>query len=567
MKISFKTDKNEIIEIDLDKLGSPVFGGQGRIYFYENYIIKVFPLDENSESIPRRFRSLKKICTRIDPNVYPFITFRGIPLATAVDVKNYFNFKTVDKAILLLFNLVKGQDLFDYLKDEFPLSEKRIDVYKKLIDILTAMNSVGIVHSDLYPDNFIVDNNQDVYVLDLEGAGIWNNQWEWMPLTTGKESLFILPPEIKFDNRFTIYSDIWTGLYLIFFVLTGFKPFDFLHRSDHKYFQNVVFSVDDSEITWPPVIPNELIIDSKRYEEFRNLYSFLFSKGEFSKVLFNTYINGYLNPDLRPSFKKIKEVINYELNLESNFYSTSQKIDLINSIPQINPTLPKTDLSNLKDSKIITQDLKDNQIITEQKSLEDQDTLFPQLPNPIADYLFKMIKDLKEYNFYTKETDIIMEKLIQSNQIDILTNIYKEKKDIYLIALFLKFTENEKWESFINNLHSLSRMLGINRYKIINQKVLPLIENYIKRKTDILQIHKDIFNQINTLLLEEINLQNKKKESSYVYFLVFVCVISFILPFVFFSIYRDYLVVIGIYPVFLIVVLIIYNLLVRRKEG
>ncbi len=545
MKISFKTDKNEIIEIDLEKIGFPVFGGQGRIYFYENYIIKVFPLDENTESIPRRFRSLKKICAKIDPNIYPFITFRGIPLATAVDVKNYFNFKTVDKAILLLFNIVKGQDLFDYLKDEFPLSEKRIDVYKKLIDILNAMNSVGIVHSDLYPDNFIVDNNQDVYVLDLECAGIWNNQWEWIPLTTGKESLFILPPEIKFDNRFTIYSDIWTGLYLIFFVLTGFKPFDFLHRSDHKYFQNVVFSVDSSQIVWPPVIPDDLIIDSKKYEEFRNLYSFLFNKGEFSKILFNTYINGYLNPSSRPSFEKIKEVINYELNLKSNFYIASQKINLM--------------------------DLSNKQIPTQKENLEDKDAIkniFSQLPISTRDYLFKIIKDLKENDFYSEEVAKAIEKLVQMKQTDVIVNIYRETKNIYLIVILLKFIENGQWQSFINNLYSLSDISGISGYKIVNQRILPLVNKYKKKKIDILQAHRDIFNEINLFIFREINFYRKKKiYSFYVQFLVFVCIISFILPFVFFSIYRDYLVVIGIYPVFLIVVLIIYNLLIRRKEG
>ncbi|MCS6956137.1 MAG: protein kinase, partial [Candidatus Calescibacterium sp.] len=334
MSIIFKLEDNRTLKIEIEELKDPIFGGQGRIYFYRDYILKVLPLDDDTESIPRRFKTLKKVCSNITDEIKKFIIYRGIPLSISVDFKNYFNFKTTDKAILLLFNFLDGKDLFNFLKDELPLSQKRINIYKKLINILIAVNLVGIIHGDLYPDNFLVDKNEDVYILDLEGAGILidRKEWEWKPLVIGKESLFPLPPEVKFKNEFTIYSDVWTGVYLLFFILTGIKPLDFMLRNDHKYLQSIIPSINKSKNSWPPELPVNSIREQRKYADFHSFYSSLFKKKKLSEILINTYVKGYLDYTCRPKFEEIKEAIDYELNI--THYQTAWDQEILNPITE-----------------------------------------------------------------------------------------------------------------------------------------------------------------------------------------------------------------------------------------
>jgi len=40
-------------------------------------------------------------------------------------------------------------------------------IYKKILQIINEMRSLGVVHMDLHPDNIIIDDNEDVFIIDF----------------------------------------------------------------------------------------------------------------------------------------------------------------------------------------------------------------------------------------------------------------------------------------------------------------------------------------------------------------------------------------------------------------
>ncbi|MCS7243279.1 MAG: protein kinase [Candidatus Calescibacterium sp.] len=586
MSIIFKLEDNKTIKIEIEDLKDPIFGGQGRIYFYRDYLLKVLPLDDDTESIPRRFKTLKKVCANLNDEIKKFIVYRGIPLSISVDFKNYFNFRTTDKAILLLFNFLDGEDLFNFLKDELPLSQKRINVYRKLIDILIAVNSVGIIHGDLYPDNFLVDKNEDVYILDLEGAGILidRKEWEWKPLVIGKESLFPLPPEVKFKNEFTIYSDVWTGVYLLFFILTGIKPLDFMLRNDHKYLQSIIPSINKSKNSWPPELPVNSIREQRKYADFHSFYSSLFKKKKLSEILINTYIKGYLDYTYRPKFEEIKEAIDYELNIQHYQTLLDQRIlnPVIENVPDKH-VLSNTDLSIIEEKDLLqkmegqkkeqdqksekTEKVEQNKIdLSELDKSDDKKYRFQNyinnLPVSTREYLNNIISSLKNEKLYGEEIEKAIEELIKMKHTEIIVNTFIKTKDIHLVALFLKFIYAGYWQNLLDSLYALSNVSNLGVYRIIEQKVLPIIVKTRRKSENILDNYKEIFEHIYSSINKEISFYSSKKaEIVSNYLLVTFCFLSFIVPFVMFYFFKmSYVSMILIYPFLLILFLIVFRM-------
>ncbi|MCX7758739.1 MAG: protein kinase [bacterium] len=583
MSIIFKLEDNRTLKIEIEELKDPIFGGQGRIYFYRDYILKVLPLDDDTESIPRRFKTLKKVCSNITDEIKKFIIYRGIPLSISVDFKNYFNFKTTDKAILLLFNFLDGKDLFNFLKDELPLSQKRINIYKKLINILIAVNLVGIIHGDLYPDNFLVDKNEDVYILDLEGAGILidRKEWEWKPLVIGKESLFPLPPEVKFKNEFTIYSDVWTGVYLLFFILTGIKPLDFMLRNDHKYLQSIIPSINKSKNSWPPELPVNSIREQRKYADFHSFYSSLFKKKKLSEILINTYVKGYLDYTCRPKFEEIKEAIDYELNI--THYQTAWDQEILNPITEnivdkdVLSTIEEKGLlkkteqqmkeegqepENLEEIEQNKTDLPEFDKLDQEKDLYTLQNYINNLPVSTREYLNNIISSLKNEKLYGEEIEKAIEELIKMKHTEIIVNTFIKTKDIHLVALFLKFIYAGYWQNLLDSLYALSNVSNLGVYRIIEQKVLPIIVKTRRKSENILDNYKEIFEHIYSSINKEISFYSSKKaEIVSNYLLVTFCFLSFIVPFVMFYFFKmSYVSMILIYPFLLILFLIVFRM-------
>lgn len=300
-------------------------GGQGRIYRCEinhqgrvlDIALKVMP-----DSIPGTtevFRRMKRIRNSLvqlgDPRnpAFEAVTHRGLPIAqgSASPIIFQFDPECTNTLYILAFHFVDGQLLVEYLRNEEPFSSKRIGAVRQILEILMFLQNHGVVHSDLYPDNFIVDNHKRIFVMDLEGAGIKtrSGNWDFKPTVVGKPYLWPLPPEIEGGSP-TFESDIWVGAYLVFETLTGFKPLDFMQRMDKEAMEDLCAAAKSTPC-WPPQTTRPLRFPNPQFpsNEMKKFMDYYFVNTYFGELLFATYVAGYKNPAVRPKFLLFKTAL------------------------------------------------------------------------------------------------------------------------------------------------------------------------------------------------------------------------------------------------------------------
>jgi serine/threonine protein kinase len=291
---------------------------RGCLYKYTRggarYLLKVFPHDPN---IVRRVNDIRSALMKLQSTrpVPVNISYRGIPVKSGWCRAKDFGFIYPSSSIVpvLVYNYVDGVTLYDYLKPgRFPpLDETRKKLARQLLVMLTYLQDAGIVHGDLYPDNFIVSGG-NLYMIDLESAGVLQESrrdWLWEPLVIGKEYMFCAPPEIEKTGTPSIFSDRWVGTYLVFWTLCGFHPIPFLSKIDKEALDSLYSAVDRNEITWPPRLQTRIPFENKDYPliRFKKFMDKYFGRTSFPRILFYTYIIGYKEYSKRPSFREVEE--------------------------------------------------------------------------------------------------------------------------------------------------------------------------------------------------------------------------------------------------------------------
>jgi serine/threonine protein kinase len=255
-----------------------------------------------------------------DPTVFFQINYLGMPIGQGVASGSVFGLNLAEQVTIQVFRFIKGNLMRDHINGEMPLSSKRIQIAKQLLEMLCSFQKVGLVENDLYPENFIIDSNGRVLVMDLEGAGIkakHGSDWELKPRFFSKDYWFPLPPEVQIQNGMPIGTpeegtDIWIGAALIFWTLTGYHPFSFLKRAD-SICLTYLRENGNAISCWPPTLirPRSFkdIFENPRFsmEDMRKLIDLQFKDTNIGRLLYETYITNYNNPKLRPKFSQFRE--------------------------------------------------------------------------------------------------------------------------------------------------------------------------------------------------------------------------------------------------------------------
>jgi len=321
------------------------FGGQGQIYKWEYrgelYVVKVVPKDE---SVFRRLNQIKEsvegYAKRTSIAVPEGIARRGFPVGRGfVGNPKKLGFEAKDQLMVIVYRWVDGEPLDQYLRalKEPPLSSTRVKIAKQLLEILTVLEKAGVVNHDIFPDNFIVGPRGEIYVIDMEGAGLIDSstgRWIWQPVALGKSIPgFCIPPEfyqfyLHSETRLypegtylssgnwdeSIFSQRWIGAQLLFYIILGISPFAFMQRIDFEALYDLYMSSDKSKIAWPPIGSEKSRFTSKdKIEEFRSIIrSKCSSYGNvcpLEKLAFLTFIHGFERPSCRPSFEMMKLIL------------------------------------------------------------------------------------------------------------------------------------------------------------------------------------------------------------------------------------------------------------------
>jgi len=224
----------------------------------------------------------------------------------------------------LAFNFIEGESLARYLEGSPPGSGKRTRACKSLLGICVCLERAGIVHYDLYPDNFLVDANGRIYLIDLESAGVSSGgQWTWKPLVKGKTGIFCLPPDADpCLEACSPYFDRWNAVYLAFWVLFGYHPMEFLTRCDTEVLELLVASTSTSQPVWPPRLKNKADIEpylvkdgvlDQMASDSGRVFQGATNASRFNELLVGTFIKGFHHPEKRPMISIVKTKVNLAL--------------------------------------------------------------------------------------------------------------------------------------------------------------------------------------------------------------------------------------------------------------
>lgn len=342
MKVHIFKEKKDH-ELNVFK-NTPFFhGGQGRAYIVDiegnKYLLKVFPsitngyrnlyskpkiLRENIQSFKAKTMNSKKYKSLL-PSLDK-ISFRGLPLGIGYcSGLEFFYSSKVKECVYFLFNFIEGQGLDKYLNDSIPaFSKVRLDIARQALDLMSVFSLIGVIQADMTPDNFIINKNNELYPIDLESVGLMiinsNNHWrlKWRPGSSGKPHLWPIAPELqeKSDiDLIDINSGTFTGIYLLFWIITGFKPLDFMLKIDQKSLNSLKQEANKTQV-WPPlfkVLPS--YVCPKKLIAFQGLMNnFTSQQSKFGRTIYKTLVNGLNTPSKRASMNEISKSLKPILN-------------------------------------------------------------------------------------------------------------------------------------------------------------------------------------------------------------------------------------------------------------
>lgn len=588
MSIIFKIEEGKSIKIEIDELNNfESYNNSltGKTFFYNNYVIKVFPLNNITENILKKFKFLNSLT--IDNNLKKYIFHRSLPISFFIDVKNKLDFNKDEKLIWFIFNKVEGISLEEYLKNEPPFSQKRINILEKIIKLTNFCEKNNIIVNDIHPDNFIVDKVEDLYILDLYKSGILESSkdeiisWISEPIISIKEELFY-SPEIVLNQKINKNSLNWSIVYLTFWILTNLKPFDFLNQNNHKNLEFFIFNVDKSVVTWPPLITTfqekqrkilfPKTIKKEKYDIFKKLCDELNNediKGKIFELSFNTFIKGYIDHNYRYSAEQVKDSL-FISSLENikfsgfDFPSTQTKENIENLVQEKNQEEQK------REEKI----KKESQSIKKQETSKEKLKIIKNLPISTREYIIKIIQLLEKNKLLDEEIEKNIEEIIKKQQIDLVINVFISSRKLYEISSNEAFLNTVLWfiyiintdhcDTFLNQLTKLSEILNVSIYKVIQLKVGPLLS--LKKTQEIRENYKEILYQIQKEILKEIKKQNEKRiKNLTTIFLIIIAIISFFIPFILFFFFKIQIVyIILLYPLVFIFSIISSRILIQK---
>ncbi|MCX7759503.1 MAG: hypothetical protein N2169_07880, partial [bacterium] len=295
----------------------------------------------------------------------------------------------------------------------------------------------------------------------------------------------------------------------------------------------------------------------------------------------NTYVKGYLDYTCRPKFEEIKEAIDYELNI--THYQTAFDQETLNQVSEnildkdVFRNIEEKDLSqeteqqmkeegqepeNLEEIEQNKTDLPEFDKSDQEKDVHTLQNYINNLPVSTREYLNNIISSLKYEKLYGEEIEKAIEELIKMKHMEIIVNTFIKTRDIHLVALFLKFIYVGYWQNLLDSLYNLSNVSKVGVYRIIEQKVLPIIVKTKRRNENILDNYKEIFEHIYSSINREISFYSSRKaEIISNYLVISFCLFSFIVPFVLFYFFKmGYVSIILIYPFLLILFFVFFKL-------
>ena len=160
---------------------------------------------ENKERINREIEVLKKV------NHYNIIRLYSV-------IEN-------NNKIYIIQEYASGMELFKYVLINKKLSEREACLfYQQIISGIEYLHKLGIAHRDLKPENILLTNSKVLKIIDF-GLSVFYTKNEVLKTHCGSPC-YAAPEMIEGKNYKALPVDIWSSGIILFFMLTGYLPFN-----------------------------------------------------------------------------------------------------------------------------------------------------------------------------------------------------------------------------------------------------------------------------------------------------------------------------------------------------
>jgi serine/threonine protein kinase len=130
--------------------------------------------------------------------------------------------------LAIIMELLNGQDLGDYIKQNGPLSKSEVGlIFKQVLSAFEYAHNMGIVHRDVKPANIILDELMQIKILDFGIAKIFGTGIEMTQTGTqmGTPS-YMSPEQIKGEKAIDHRTDIYSLGVTLHYLLSGELSFE-----------------------------------------------------------------------------------------------------------------------------------------------------------------------------------------------------------------------------------------------------------------------------------------------------------------------------------------------------
>ncbi|KAJ0092853.1 hypothetical protein Patl1_25130 [Pistacia atlantica] len=162
--------------------------------------------------------TLDSQCLLSEPKILQF-------LAPDHHIVQIFDVYEDDYHLHMVLELCDSQDLYHHLINKGILSESESkSIITQLLQAISHMHKLGIVHRDIKPDNILFSSGNIVKISDFGSAEFFNNESE--ELMRGVVGTpYYVAPEVVAGRDYNEKVDIWSAGVVLYIMLAGFPPF------------------------------------------------------------------------------------------------------------------------------------------------------------------------------------------------------------------------------------------------------------------------------------------------------------------------------------------------------
>lgn len=157
----------------------------------------------NNRLIKERFEREGEILGKLRQSNVPKLVTVDIPLNTPCFAYEY----------------IDGICLNEFIQTEQTRHNEAIDIIRKLLGILSRFHDINLVHSDISPDNIIINKNHDIHIIDFGSADLL--QTNDMATSTWISKYCYCSPEQAQGRKWSFPSDLYQAGLVLYEILSG----------------------------------------------------------------------------------------------------------------------------------------------------------------------------------------------------------------------------------------------------------------------------------------------------------------------------------------------------------